>query len=329
PRSKGLPYVAVPSMATLIKKAPTPKDEPIPVTDRPAPAYRHRALIEDRGNMTDMVDKVLRAPITLTSEEVLSALPEIRETLKKIISKRRMAMEPKKTLMSEETEPDPQEEEEDIIYEMIEEHDNYVDMDDLPRASFSVIMEDDPVSQLKKGSIIVGDPVMQYLNTAKEEGYELRKVLVSRESQSLKALHPVINGMGREEALLDGGSQIVSMASVVANWLNIAYDPTVIIHMQSANKQVEPTLGLAKNIPFSFDEITLYLQVHIINDPAYKVLLGRPFDALATTKVKNSLDGGQSITITDPNSGKRITMPTYLRGNPPAILKLSPEPGFQ
>ncbi|KIM46614.1 hypothetical protein M413DRAFT_16383 [Hebeloma cylindrosporum] len=119
------------------------------------------------------------------------------------------------------------------------------------------------------------------------------------------------------------------MASVVANRLNIAYDPTVIIHMQSANKQVELTMGLAKNVPFAFDSITLYLQVHIIKDPAYKVLLGRPFDALATTEVKNALDGGQSITITDPNSGQRITMATHSRGKPPSIAKAVPDPGFQ
>jgi len=37
--------------------------------------------------------------------------------------------------------------------------------------------------------------------------------------------------------------------------------------MQSVNRTVERTLGLARNVPFSFGEITIYLQVHVIKDP--------------------------------------------------------------
>jgi len=68
--------------------------------------------------------------------------------------------------------------------------------------------------------------------------------------------------------------------------------------MQSANRTVERTLGLARNVPFSFGAITIYLQVHVIKDPAYKVLLGRPFDVLTGSIVVNSTDGGQTVTIT-------------------------------
>ena len=86
--------------------------------------------------------------------------------------------------------------------------------------------------------------------------------------------------------------------------------------MQSANKDVELTLGLARNVPFSLGSITVYLQVHIIRDPAYQVLLGRPFDTLTESSVQNYVDGQQTLTITDPNSGTRCTIPTYERGKP-------------
>ena len=133
---------------------------------------------------------------------------------------------------------------------------------------------------------------------------------------------------GTEEALLDGGSQIVSMAKEVAVRLKVPWNPEIVIHMQSANRQLEKTLGLARNVPFLFGDITVYLQVHIINNLAYKVLLGRPFDAVCESEVKNSRDGDQLITITDPNTGQRCTLPTYMRGQRPEILKKPTESTF-
>jgi hypothetical protein len=93
----------------------------------------------------------------------------------------------------------------------------------------------------------------------------------------------------------------------------LIWDPTLNIFMQSANGAVEKSVGLARNVPFRWGEMTLYLQVHIIRGPAYKVLLGRPFDTLTQSKVENSRDGGQVVTLTDPNSGQKWTIPTFDR----------------
>jgi hypothetical protein len=87
-------------------------------------------------------------------------------------------------------------------------------------------------------------------------------------------VYPLINGQGLEECILDGGSQIVSISKEVVLKLKILFDPDIVVHMQSANKQVKKTLGLARNIPFLFDDITVYLQIYVINKPAYRVLLG-------------------------------------------------------
>ncbi len=67
--------------------------------------------------------------------------------------------------------------------------------------------------------------------------------------------------------------------------LRVSWDPGYTINLQSTNKGIERTLGLARNVPFLFGEATVYLQVHIVRDPAYKVLLGRPFDALTESQV--------------------------------------------
>jgi len=85
---------------------------------------------------------------------------------------------------------------------------------------------------------------------------------------------------------------------------------------------VERTLGLVMTLPFNLGGIIIHLQVQVIKDPAYKVLLGRHFDVLTGSMVINSMDGGQTVTITDPNSGKRTMLPTFDRRKPPNILKM-------
>jgi len=110
---------------------------------------------------------------------------------------------------------------------------------------------------------------------------------VAKESHVVQSVFPLINKMGQIENLLDGGSQIVAMDVKIAKNLAVSWDPYIKIQMQSVNKTVEETLGLAKNVPFIFGDITVYLQVHILTDPACKVLLGRPSDILAESVVHN------------------------------------------
>ena len=59
--------------------------------------------------------------------------------------------------------------------------------------------------------------------------------------------------------------------------------------------------------------ITLYLQMHVIRDPAYDILLGRLFDVLTESVVRNFRNEDQTITIKDPNNGTIITILTMLR----------------
>jgi hypothetical protein len=97
--------------------------------------------------------------------------------------------------------------------------------------------------------------------------------------------------------------------------LGLIYDPTVVLNMQSANGEVDKSLGLVRNVPFQLGSVTIFLQVHIIRSPAYDILLGRPFDVLTKSVVRNFANKEQTITITDPNSGISATIPTFQRGS--------------
>jgi hypothetical protein len=83
--------------------------------------------------------------------------------------------------------------------------------------------------------------------------------------------------------------------------------------MQSANGEVDQSLGLSHNIPCKINSITLYLQIHIIRSPAYDILLGRPFDVLTEPTVKNFPNEDQTITIVDLNTKCSITIPMLPR----------------
>ena len=105
------------------------------------------------------------------------------------------------------------------------------------------------------------------------------------------------------------------MSEDVCHALGLPYNPDIRLNMQSANGDIDKTLGLARNVPFLVGEVTVYLQVHVVREPAYDILLGRPFDVLTRSIVKNFANEDQTLTIHDPNTGKNATIPTFARGS--------------
>ena len=177
--------------------------------------------------------------------------------------------------------------------------------------------------------ITMGDPVLQYLNSLPKGETSSKTFYMKESSLALRSIYPLVNNARQEEALLDSGSQIVSMSKESAIALKMSWNPDISINMQSAQGHVEPTLGLAIDVPFTFGELTVLLQVHIINKPSYKILLGRPFDALTRSNIQNERDGSQMITITDPASDLRVVLPTYPRSQGPARTTQENSESFQ
>ena len=321
PRHKQLPYLGIPDLNSHIKDIVEEYDQ-VPLYEKKPVAYKHLAPIENVKNEEHALNSLLKAPVTISAEVLMGISPGVRQELFRALAKKKVPIQTahnrKVTIVEEVDEDAPPAEikKNELKIEKI-------DLNDLNiRATFMCTTEDDGI--LPKGSIVLTDPVEQYLQGL-DASETPKEIYVSKESHALKTIFPVINKYGQVESLLDGGSQIVSMDSEVAKKLAIPWDPDITIQMQSANRTVERTLGLARNVPFNFGGITIYLQVHVIKDPAYKVLLGRPFDVLTGSVIVNSTDGGQTVTITDPNSGKRAMLPTFDRGKPPNIFKMQSE----
>ena len=137
---------------------------------------------------------------------------------------------------------------------------------------------------------------------------------------------PLINHNQYVESVLDPGSQVIAMSEAACHALALIYNPCICLCMQSANCEVDETLGLARNVPILIGDIMLYVQFHIIRNPAYDVLLGRPFDILVKSIVWNYSNEDQTITIHDPNSRRIATVPTFPRGT--HLRTAHPAPDF-
>ena len=159
----------------------------------------------------------------------------------------------------------------------------------------------------------MGDPVLQYYESLQPE--EQPKSIRVREaplSAKLRCLRPTVLGI-EIEAISDSGSQLISMNVLTAKKLGLNWDSRFSIEMQAANNETHWTLGLSRNVPFRFGNIVLYFQVHIMERAPYQVLLGRPFEVLAETVIASKKNGDTHITITDPYTGARATLPTVPR----------------
>lgn len=151
------------------------------------------------------------------------------------------------------------------------------------------------------------------------------KMEVASESGSLRTIFAIIDNREDVECILDPGCQIVAMSENVALKLGLPWDPRVVLNMQSANGQTNPSLGLARNVPFQFANMTIYLQVHVIREAAYEVLLGRPFDDITRSVVHNLAGGHQTVTLHCPNSKIVATIPTFPRSTPAKPAKGQPK----
>ncbi|KNZ71931.1 hypothetical protein J132_05205 [Termitomyces sp. J132] len=137
---------------------------------------------------------------------------------------------------------------------------------------------------------------------------------VAKDSQSLRTIIMLIDNKEEVECIHDSGSQIILMSVEIASDLGLSYDPNIVLNMQSANSTMDQLLGLAQNVPCTIGDIMVYLQIHILRSPAYNIILGHPFDVLTRSMINTLSDVKTTITIMDPNTGQRCTIPTFPRG---------------
>ena len=183
------------------------------------------------------------------------------------------------------------------------------------------------IIEIEDGEVVevwaMADPVLQFLEKLRPEERDCH-VFTLEEKEKLEKSAPdmtylrvvpaIVNEIGKEEVLLDSGSQIISMTKRVTAANKVTWDPNLSIQMQSVNGSLSRTCGLARNVPFTLGGVTVLLQVHIMEEMPYTVLMGRPFDSITESRIINDREGNQTVCIICSNTGMMVTIPTYKRG---------------
>ena len=278
------------------------------------PSYRTVVPIQDPKIIDDVYKRAMKAPsVTVSHEELLSLSPDLRQRHRDQVTPKRVVTNSMEVVSTNFAGIMPFAQYELDIAEPDDKH-----LSATPPAS-SAAPQPQP--------IILQDPIEQYINNLRPGETEDPDILkVAKESHALRSIDLLIDNQEYIEAILDPGSQIIAMSEAVCHHLGLQYDPRIRLHMQSANGEVDESLGLARNVSAHIGNIVVYIQVHVIRSPAYDILLGRPFDVLTCSIVRNFPNEAQTITISDPNTGLVSTIPTKPRGRPRHYLSHSAMP---
>ena len=341
PEPHPMPYIEVPPLRTrpispeqpITKKSSTPSH----VEKR---EQRQRTRAEDRELALTVLREIFDKPQQLSLADLLKLSPKTRALANELIRSRKLSMSQDRTLslqeavllMLEEANRELGLGEESMTKDLLHLLET-VSQKIEPQVGTSPLVEvllqdlDIPAhyraageGEIPAGALICPDPVEQFLIS--NSGAEVKGDIVAASTDKIRVFYPVINHAREEESILDNGSQVCSASEEVAKALGISWDPEMRIGLQSSNRSTATTLGLARNVPiYCGNDVVAYVQLHIVANAAYKVLLGRPFMSAMSAISVNSPDGTEILTLRDPNNHKSISIPTYPRGMVPEHLK--------
>ena len=125
----------------------------------------------------------------------------------------------------------------------------------------------------------------------------------------------------RPECILDGGAQIVVMRRDIWEKLDCPLTSSKVMTMESANSGSTTTLGVLEDHPIRLGSMTVHLQVQIVKNAPFEVLLGRPFFDITSCSEISRVGGNHQIHLKDPSSNDTYIFPTHPRPPKPKVKK--------
>lgn len=116
--------------------------------------------------------------------------------------------------------------------------------------------------------------------------------IVAENHLPLKVVDCVVNHAVEDEGILDEGSEIVVIREDL--WLELRNSPALpalATLLEGATSSVSATIGIVRDLPVTIGGITFYVQAQVVTRAPYRILLGRPFYALASAIHHSSRDG--------------------------------------
>ena len=126
----------------------------------------------------------------------------------------------------------------------------------------------------------------------------------------LRVIYPIFAPGVQPECILDGGAQIVVMRKDIWERVRAPITANKKMPMTSANAGTTWTIGVVENHPVKIGPVTVELQIQVVEDAPFEVLLGRPFFAVLNCSESSTSGGSHEIRIKDPNTGIPYVFPT-------------------
>jgi len=135
--------------------------------------------------------------------------------------------------------------------------------------------------------------------------------IVAEHFTSLRCIRAVTHHGQILSCILDQGAECIVMPhSVWCTLGGILLRSDHKLTMESVNTSTDETLGVIENLPLDFGAGEMLFQVQVVPTANFDVLLGRPFFMLTSCRTEDLPNGEQDVTLTDPNTGKVIRIPT-------------------
>ena len=157
-------------------------------------------------------------------------------------------------------------------------------------------------------STFLDEPGSTYLDVSK---YDSEPTAVS--SLPLRVIFPSFGAGVEPECILDGGAQVVVMRRDIWERLRVPVAANKAMTMESANSGTNTTLGLIENHPVRIGPVTIYLQIQVVENAPFEVLLGRPFFDVTNCTESSRTGGTHVIEIIDPKTKTPYVFPTQPR----------------
>ncbi|PPQ79753.1 LOW QUALITY PROTEIN: hypothetical protein CVT25_003315 [Psilocybe cyanescens] len=138
-------------------------------------------------------------------------------------------------------------------------------------------------------------------------------LVVAKHVEDLHATEVLLEGRITVEALMDDGCQIVALQRNLWERLGLPIRSDHQMQMVSANATTSQTVGLLHNLKITIGGYEFYLQVQVVDDAPYEMLLGRTLLTLTQASIQHFSNGDSHITLIDPNTCTVITVPTRTR----------------
>ena len=121
----------------------------------------------------------------------------------------------------------------------------------------------------------------------------------------LRTVNALVEDTLEVECVLDQGAVVCLMREDLWEKLRVPLSPDKNMTLETANTAKSATLGLIPNTKFTIAAIDVMLQVQVVRQAPFQVLLGRPFFAVTECETKDFVSGDQHITLTDPHDKSR------------------------